>query len=109
MINLDFLNYAGKLKNVEHFENNSNYNFVKASITNRKAVRKIFNENEIDFVVNFAAESHVDRSIKNPTKFFKTNVFGTLVLLEEAKRAWATENGYKKGKKFLQISTDEVY
>ena len=71
---------------------------------------KIFEENEIDRVVHFAAESHVDRSIKNPDVFVKTNVLGTLVMLNAAKAAWELPDGtFKEGKKFLHVSTDEVY
>ena len=79
-------------------------------ITDKDAIMKIFEENDIDRVVHFAAESHVDRSIKNPEVFVKTNVLGTAVMLNCAKKAWELPDGsFKTGKKFLHVSTDEVY
>ncbi len=109
IINLDKLTYAGNLENVKGVENNLNYKFVNADICDKETVNKIFKENDIDYVVNFAAESHVDRSISEPEIFIKTNVMGTTNLLNTAKDAWKTKEGYKTGKKFLQVSTDEVY
>lgn len=109
IINLDKLTYAGNLENLKEIENNSNYEFVKGDICSKKVVEKIFRENIIDYVVNFAAESHVDRSIKEPEVFVKTNVLGTLNLLNAAKNSWEIDSGLKKSKKFLQVSTDEVY
>ncbi|MCR5626341.1 MAG: dTDP-glucose 4,6-dehydratase [Lachnospiraceae bacterium] len=110
IINLDVLTYAGNLENLEDIEGRENYTFVKADIRDKEAVRKVFENNEIDYVVNFAAESHVDRSIENPEIFVETNVLGTLVMLNEAKRAWEKEDGsYKEGCRFLHVSTDEVY
>lgn len=109
IINLDKLTYAGNLENLKSVENNFNYKFVQADICDKKAVQKIFEQNDIDYVVNFAAESHVDRSIKEPEIFVKTNVLGTVNLLNVTKCAWETKEGFKKGKRFLQVSTDEVY
>ena len=110
IINVDFLTYAGNLENLKSVEKNENYKFIKADICDAEKIDEIFNENEIDYVVNFAAESHVDRSIKNPSIFVKTNVEGTLNLLNAAKKSWEEKDGvYKKGVKFLQVSTDEVY
>ena len=110
MINVDALTYAGNLENLTALEGNANYTFVKADICDADAIGKIFEENDIDRVVHFAAESHVDRSIKNPEVFVKTNVLGTLVMLNCAKNAWELPDGsFKEGKKFLHVSTDEVY
>lgn len=110
IINVDALTYAGNLENLKSVEKNENYKFIKADICDAEKIEEIFNENEIDYVVNFAAESHVDRSIKNPSIFVKTNVEGTLNLLNAAKKSWEEKDGvYKKGVKFLQVSTDEVY
>ena len=110
IINLDCLTYAGNLENLKSVEKNSNYKFIKADVTDKEAVEKIFKENEIDYLVNFAAESHVDRSIKNPEVFIETNVKGTVNLLNVAKKHWEVSDGvYKDGVKFLQVSTDEVY
>ena len=110
IINVDKLTYAGNLENLSEVENLPNYEFVKADICDREEIEKIFEENDIDRVVHFAAESHVDRSIKEPEVFIKTNVLGTLVLLNAAKKAWEVSDGvYKEDKKFLHVSTDEVY
>ena len=110
IINVDALTYAGNLENLQSVEGRDNYTFVKADICDSTAIEKIFAENDIDRVVHFAAESHVDRSIKNPEVFVKTNVLGTLVMLNAAKAAWELEDGsFKAGKKFLHVSTDEVY
>lgn len=110
IINVDCLTYAGNLENLKGVEDRSNYRFIKANICDTEAIRRIFKENEIDRVVHFAAESHVDRSIKDPEIFVQTNVLGTLVLLNAAKEAWEQEDGtFKKDKKFLHVSTDEVY
>lgn len=100
IINLDDLTYAGNLENLQVIESNSQYTFVKGSIVDRLLVEQVF-QGGIDIVVNFAAESHVDRSISNPGIFVETNVVGTQVLLEAAHK-------YKVNK-FVQISTDEVY
>ncbi len=110
IINVDVLTYAGNLENLAEVEGRDNYTFVKADITDREAIGRIFAENEIDRVVHFAAESHVDRSIRNPEVFVRTNVLGTAVMLNCAKAAWEKEDGtFKEGKKFLHVSTDEVY
>uniref|UniRef100_UPI00047DE2B8 dTDP-glucose 4,6-dehydratase n=1 Tax=Butyrivibrio sp. WCD3002 TaxID=1280676 RepID=UPI00047DE2B8 len=91
-------------------EDRDNYTFVKANICDRDAINKIFEENDIDRVVHFAAESHVDRSIVNPEIFVETNVLGTATMLNAAKKAWELPDGsFKEGKKFLHVSTDEVY
>ena len=86
IINVDALTYAGNLENLKDIENRDNYTFIKADITDKDAIIKIFEENDIDRVVHFAAESHVDRSIKNPEVFVKTNVLGTAVMLNCAKK-----------------------
>ncbi len=110
IINLDVLTYAGNLMNLQDISDRENYSFVKADIRDREAVGKIFRDNEIDVVVHFAAESHVDRSIRTPEVFVETNVLGTCVLLNAAKAAWEKEDGsFREGKKFLHVSTDEVY
>ncbi len=110
IINVDALTYAGNLENLKDIENKDNYTFVKADICDRDAIAKIFEENDIDRVVHFAAESHVDRSIRNPEVFVQTNVLGTLVMLNCAKNAWELEDGsFKADKRFLHVSTDEVY
>ena len=88
IINVDKLTYAGNLENLRDVENQENYTFVKADICDSEAIRRVFRENEIDRVVHFAAESHVDRSIKDPEVFVRTNVLGTLVMLNAAKEAW---------------------
>ena len=110
IINVDCLTYAGNLENLKSVEDRENYTFINANICDSEAIGKIFAENEIDRVVHFAAESHVDRSIKDPEIFVKTNVLGTLVMLNAAKVAWELEDGsFKADKKFLHVSTDEVY
>ena len=110
IINVDALTYAGNLENLRDVENRDNYTFIKADICDKDAIGKIFAENDIDRVVHFAAESHVDRSIREPEIFIKTNVLGTAVMLNCAKAAWENPDGsYKEGKKFLHVSTDEVY
>lgn len=110
IINVDVLTYAGNLENLKDIENRPNYTFVKADICDKEAIANIFAENEIDYVVHFAAESHVDRSIKTPEVFVQTNVLGTAVMLNSAKAAWELPDGsFKEGVKFLHVSTDEVY
>lgn len=109
IINVDALTYAGNLENLKGIENSKNYEFIKADICDKEKMEEIFKSNDIDYVVNFAAESHVDRSIQNPEIFVQSNVIGTLVLLNLAKKYWQQEDGFKQGKKFLQVSTDEVY
>ncbi len=110
IINVDVLTYAGNLENLKDLEGRENYTFVKADICDKEVIAKIFAENDIDRVVHFAAESHVDRSIKNPEVFVQTNVMGTAVMLNCAKAAWELPDGtYKADKRFLHVSTDEVY
>ena len=101
IVNLDLLTYAGNIKSLDDIKDNPNYLFVKGDIADNKLVDKIVSENKINVIINFAAESHVDRSITNPDIFVKTNVLGTQNLLEVAKKY--------KIEKFFQISTDEVY
>lgn len=103
---LDKLTYAGNLANLKDIENMSNYKFVKADICDFERMREIFAEYDIDGVIHLAAESHVDRSIKDPFAFAQTNVMGTLSLLQAAKLAW---DGDFDGKLFYHVSTDEVY
>lgn len=109
IINVDSLTYAGNLENLESIKDNKNYIFKKVDICNKEEIGTIFKEYDIDRVVHFAAESHVDRSIRNPQIFVNTNVMGTLNLLDGAKTAWETPDGYMADKKYLQVSTDEVY
>ncbi|WP_143316580.1 dTDP-glucose 4,6-dehydratase [Clostridium sp. HBUAS56017] len=110
IVNLDALTYAGNLENLKEVENNSNHVFVQGDICDQELVTKLFDDYKFDYVVNFAAESHVDRSIREPEVFAKTNVMGTVNLLNCAKNAWYTEeNGWLDGVKYLQVSTDEVY
>lgn len=85
IINVDKLTYAGNLENLKEVENRENYQFIRADICDSEVIHRIFDENDIDRVVHFAAESHVDRSIRNPEVFVKTNVLGTLVMLNAAK------------------------
>lgn len=101
IVNLDKLTYAGNLENLKEVESKKNYTFIKGDIVNGELVNYIFEKYKIKYVINFAAESHVDRSISGSEVFFRTNVIGTNVLLEASKR-FAVE-------RFLQISTDEVY
>ena len=93
IINVDKLTYAGNLENLKDIEGRDNYTFVKADICDSETIQKIFEENEIDRVVHFAAESHVDRSIKNPDVFVKTNVLGTLVMLNLGAARWNFSGG----------------
>ena len=108
LIVLDKLTYAGNLKTLEN--ELDKINFVKSDICDKELVSKIFLKNDIDYVINFAAESHVDRSIEDPQLFLQTNILGTQNLLDISKKFWEKDDGlYKEGVKFLQISTDEVY
>lgn len=110
IINVDALTYAGNLENLKELEGRANYTFVNADICDKETIGNIFAENEIDRVVHFAAETHVDRSIRNPEVFVQTNVLGTAVMLNCAKAAWELPDGsFKEDKKFLHVSTDEVY
>ena len=115
VIVVDALTYAGNLGTIREELKNTKVKFEKVDIRDRKEVERIFSENDVDYVVNFAAESHVDRSIENPQIFLETNILGTQNLLENAKKVWTVskgENGYpvyRDGVKYLQVSTDEVY
>lgn len=135
IINLDKLTYAGNLDNLKEINDYENYHFAQGDITNRKLVESLFEKYDIDKVINFAAESHVDRSIENPNLFFETNILGTQVLLDVSKKYWkkskqevrkkdmnqastsdseslrseVLNQEYHSGVKFLQVSTDEVY
>ncbi len=109
IINLDKLTYAGNLENLKEAANDGRYTFVQGDICDRELVSRLFRMNEIHYVVNFAAESHVDRSIETPELFVRSNVLGTVNLLNCAKADWELEDGWKRGVKFLQVSTDEVY
>lgn len=106
IINLDLLTYAGNLENLRDIENAPNYTFIKGDIADFEAVKEILQKHAIDTILHLAAESHVDRSIRDPFTFARTNVMGTLSLLQAAKKVW---NGDYNGKLFYHISTDEVY
>ena len=106
IVNLDKLTYAGNLSNLKEVEKAPNYVFEKADICDYEAVKKLFGKYRFDCVVHLAAESHVDRSIKDPFTFAATNVMGTLSLLQAANELW---NGNAKEKRFYHVSTDEVY
>lgn len=106
IINLDALTYAGNLENLKDIENSPNYIFVKADITDEHLIDQIFEQYQPDGVIHLAAESHVDRSISSPLEFVKTNVLGTVNLLNASKKIW---NGNYEGKRFHHVSTDEVY
>lgn len=106
IINLDALTYAGNLENLKDIENAPNYTFLKANICDATAINNIFNEYQPDGIVHLAAESHVDRSIKDPNAFIQTNVMGTANLLNAARELW---NDNYEGKRFYHVSTDEVY
>ena len=101
IVALDLLTYAGNLKNLDGCKDNKNFKFVKMDIRDRESIEKLFEEEEFDIVVNFAAESHVDRSIKDPEVFLKTNIIGTEVLMDASLKYGV--------KRFHQVSTDEVY
>lgn len=113
LVNLDLLTYAGNLENLKECENNPRYKFIKGDICNRELVEFIFSEYDIQGVIHFAAESHVDNSIKNPSVFIETNVNGTFTLLDVAYKYWMQKPfTYKSGYedcRFHHISTDEVY
>jgi len=106
IVNLDKLTYAGNLNNLKDIENNSNYEFVKGDIVDGEFIMKLFVEKKFEGVIHLAAESHVDRSISNPTEFVYTNVIGTVNLLNAAKHIWKDNFSEKR---FYHISTDEVY
>lgn len=106
IINLDSLTYAGNLANLKDIEKDSNYHFIKADICDFEKMVEVFDEQQVDGVIHLAAESHVDRSIKDPFAFARTNVMGTLNLLEAARRSWSDKD---KEYLFFHVSTDEVY
>jgi dTDP-glucose 4,6-dehydratase len=103
--NLDKLTYAGNLENLRDVENKENYTFIKGDITDRDYIINLFREKNFEGIIHLAAESHVDRSIKNPLEFLSTNISGTVNLLDAARKTW---NDFE-GKRFYQISTDEVF
>ena len=109
IINLDKLTYAGNLANLADIENEPNYTFVRADICDFDAVCEIFDKYDVDGVIHLAAESHVDRSIKDPFTFARTNVMGTLSLLQAARLKWEAKPERYEGKRVYHISTDEVY
>ena len=106
IVNLDALTYAGNLENIADIQNESNYTFVKGDIVDADFINDLFNKHQFDGVVHLAAESHVDRSITDPLSFVKTNVIGTMNLLNAAKTIWKDNFD---GKRFYHVSTDEVY
>ena len=110
IINVDKLTYAGNLENLKGLEENPRYIFKKVDICDKETIEKVIEEYEVDTIINFAAESHVDRSIADPTEFINTNIKGTQILLDAAKKMWTIgEDTYKEGVKYIQFSTDEVY
>ncbi|MFM2229255.1 MAG: dTDP-glucose 4,6-dehydratase [Bacteroidota bacterium] len=106
IFNLDALTYAGNLENIRDIENNPNYTFVKGDITDAHFIQNLFVNHQFDGVIHLAAESHVDRSITDPLAFVRTNVIGTMTLLNAAKTIWRDNS---EGKRFYHVSTDEVY
>lgn len=109
IINLDKLTYAGNLANLKDIEDKPNYKFVKMDICDFEAFYQLMQDEKVDGIIHLAAESHVDRSIKDPFSFAKTNVMGTLSLLQAAKLYWESLPEKYEGKRFYHISTDEVY
>ena len=111
LVNLDKLTYAGNLENLKDIEGDPRHIFVQGDICDKALVSGLIAQYDPDYVINFAAESHVDRSIKNPEIFVESNVLGTVNLLQCCKDAWydADTKTWKEGKKYLQVSTDEVY
>ena len=109
IVNLDKLTYAGNLANLKDVETAGNYTFVRGDIADFEQMRRVVREYSIDGIIHLAAESHVDRSIKDPFTFARTNVMGTLALLQAAKEYWESLPEKYQGKLFYHISTDEVY
>ena len=109
VINLDLLTYAASSKNLSDFDKNKNYKFIKGDIGDKKKVKFILEKFKPDAVINFAAETHVDRSIDNPSTFINTNILGVYNLLNNSLEYWNKIKKNKKKFKFIQISTDEVY
>jgi dTDP-glucose 4,6-dehydratase len=113
VVNLDKLTYAGNPENLKEVENKSNYTFIKGDITDKELVNKLFEKYAFQGVIHFAAESHVDNSIEGPAEFIETNIVGSFILLETARKFWMKGPGelkeeYKNAR-FLHVSTDEVY
>ena len=106
IVNLDALTYAGNLENIRDIERQTNYTFVKGDITDENFIHKLFQKYRFEGIIHLAAESHVDRSIKDPFAFARTNILGTMVLLNEFKELWKDN---WEGKRFYHVSTDEVY
>lgn len=111
LINLDKLTYAGNLENLKDVEGDDRHIFVQGDICDKELVKKLLDQYDPDYLINFAAESHVDRSIANPEIFVTTNVMGTVNLLQCCKEAWydSSSKTWKRDKKYIQVSTDEVY
>lgn len=109
IINVDKLTYAGNLANLKDIEDRPNYSFVKADICDFDTMLALMRDNGVTGIIHLAAESHVDRSIKDPFTFARTNVMGTLSLLQAAKTYWESLPEKYEGKRFYHISTDEVY
>jgi dTDP-glucose 4,6-dehydratase len=110
VVNIDKLTYAGNLESLKSIENNSRYVFEHVDICNANEMNRVFNEHQPDIVMHLAAESHVDRSIDLPSEFIQTNIYGTYVMLEEAKNYWSyLESSKKNNFRFHHVSTDEVY
>ena len=112
IIVLDKLTYAGNIENLGGLEKEDNFSFVRGGIEDEETVERLFGENDLDVVVNFAAESHVDRSILGPRVFLETNIMGTFTLLEAARKHWLAGgmgDGQAGGRRFIHVSTDEVY
>jgi len=106
IINLDALTYSGNLQNLKDLESKQNYKFLKGDITDEKYINQLFKKYQFDGIIHLAAESHVDRSITDPIRFAKTNILGTMILLNAFKSVW---NNNWDGKRFYHVSTDEVY
>ena len=110
IINLDLLTYAGSLKNLESLPHPENYSFIKGDVVDQQLVESLLRDHQIDTIIHFAAESHVDRSLKGPGAFIQTNIVGTFSLLEAARKIWLSENKWDERQvRFHHISTDEVY
>lgn len=113
VVNLDKLTYAGNLENLKEVENKSNYTFIKGDITDKELVNRLFEKYSFQGVIHFAAESHVDNSIEGPAEFIETNIVGSFILLETARKQWMKGPGEVKegyiNARFLHVSTDEVY
>ncbi len=109
VVNVDKLTYAGNLENLQSIKDDPRHVFVQADISDKQAMHEVFTRYQPDYVINFAAESHVDRSIETPDIFAQTNVMGTMCLLNESRLLWEDAEGTFGDHKYLQVSTDEVY